>query len=54
MKFIKKIPSIILFVLLAIVYLACGFVLGYNQGYKNGQNDYIQYINKVLEGSRLN
>ena len=48
-NFLKKIPSVILFVLLAIVYLACGYVVGYHQGYKFGQKDYIEYVNKVLE-----
>lgn len=49
MNFIKKIPSILLLVVLTIVYLVCGFVIGYHQGYKNGQEDYIVYINNVIE-----
>jgi hypothetical protein len=48
-NFLKKIPSVVLFVLLAIVYLACGYVVGYHQGYKFGQKDYIEYVNKVLK-----
>ena len=47
-NFIKKIPSILLLVLLTVIYLTCGFVIGYHQGYKAGQEDYIMYINKVL------
>jgi len=53
MKFIKKIPSVLLFTMLAIVYIACGYVIGYHQGYKSGQEDYIIYINKVLENANV-
>jgi len=49
--FIKKIPSVLLFLLLALVYITCGYVIGYHQGYKAGQEDYIVYINKVLENA---
>lgn len=51
MRFIKKIPSALLFMLLALVYITCGYVIGYHQGYKAGQEDYIVYINKVLENA---
>lgn len=49
MSFLKKIPSVLLFVLLAAVYIGCGFIVGYHQGYKAGQEDYIVYINKLFE-----
>jgi hypothetical protein len=51
MRFIKKIPSVLLFVLLAVVYITCGFVIGYHQGYREGQEDYIIYINNILENN---
>lgn len=47
----KKIPGFILMTLLAIVYLGCGFIVGYHQGYKAGQKDYISYINHLLNNS---
>jgi len=50
---LKKIPSFVLFVLLAVVYIGCGYVIGYHQGYKNGQEDYIIYINKLFEGVKM-
>jgi hypothetical protein len=53
MSFFKKIPSFILFILLALVYIGCGFVIGYHQGYKAGQEDYIVYINKFFEDVKM-
>jgi len=53
MNLFKKIPSFFLFVLLAIVYIGCGFVIGYHQGYKAGQEDYIIYINKLFEDVKI-
>lgn len=53
MNLFKKIPSFILFVLLAVVYIGCGFVIGYHQGYKAGQEDYIIYINKLFEDVKM-
>lgn len=50
----NKIPSYLLFVVLAGVYLGCGFLYGYHSGYKAGQADYIMYIEKVLEGVKAN
>lgn len=54
MKFIKKIPAAFLFMMLAFVYITCGYVIGFHQGYKSGQEDYIIYINKVLENVNVN
>lgn len=48
-KFLKKIPTALSFILLTLVYIACGYVIGYHQGYKAGQKDYIIYMNKVLD-----
>lgn len=53
MRLLKKIPSIVLFVLLAIVYITCGYIVGYHQGYKAGQEDYIIYINKVFDDIKI-
>lgn len=53
MNLFKKIPSFVLFVLLAIVYIFCGYVIGYHQGYKAGQEDYIIYINKLFEDVKM-
>lgn len=53
MSLLKKIPGFILFILLSIVYLGCGFVIGYHQGYKAGQDDYIIYINKLFEDVKM-
>lgn len=53
MNLFKKIPSFVLFVLLALVYIACGYVIGYHQGYKAGQEDYIIYVNKLFEGVKM-
>lgn len=53
-KIWKQIPSYLLFVMLACVYLGCGFLVGYHTGYKAGQNDYIMYIEKLLEGVKAN
>jgi hypothetical protein len=39
--------------LLALVYIACGYVIGYHQGYKAGQEDYIIYINKLFEDVKM-
>lgn len=52
-KIVKGIPSFVLFVLLAVIYLGGGYILGYNQGYRAGQEDYIAYLNKILEGLRM-
>ena len=49
MNILKKIPSVFLFVLLALVYMTCGYVIGYHTGYKAGQDDYIIYINKIFD-----
>ena len=49
MNILKKIPSVALFVLLALVYITCGYVVGYHNGYKAGQDDYIVYINKIFD-----
>ena len=46
--FIRKLPSFVLFLLLALVYLGCGYVAGYYQGYRAGQNDYMIYIENLL------
>jgi hypothetical protein len=53
MNLLKKIPSVVLFVLLALVYIGCGFIVGYHQGYKAGQEDYIIYINKLFESVKM-
>ena len=45
----KKIISFILFIALTGVYLTCGYIVGYHRGYKTGQADYIEYINKAIE-----
>lgn len=49
----KKIPSFVLFVVLAVVYVGCGYVVGYHQGYKAGQEDYIAYINRLFDDIKL-
>lgn len=53
-KIKERIPSYMLFLLLAIVYLGCGFLVGYHTGYNTGQKDYIMYIEKLLEGVKAN
>lgn len=49
MSILKKVPGIFLFVILTIIYLFCGYIFGYHQGYKAGQIDYNNYLNEVLE-----
>lgn len=49
---IKKIPSVILFTLMTAIYLTCGYLFGYHQGYLAGQKDYIVYINEILETAK--
>lgn len=53
-KIKEQIPSYMLFLLLSIVYLGCGFLVGYHTGYSMGQKDYIMYIEKLLEGVKAN
>ena len=53
-KIYKKFPSYMLFVMLACVYLTCGFIFGYHTGYKSGQKDYIIHIEKILEDVKSN
>ena len=45
----KKLLSFILFIVITGIYLVCGYIIGYHQGYKNGQTDYVEYINKAIE-----
>jgi hypothetical protein len=53
MNLFKKIPKVILFGVISCVYLACGYMVGYHQGYKDGQEDYIVYINQIFESIQL-
>lgn len=46
-EWLKKIPLFVLFVGLAIIYTALGFMLGYATGYQQGQADYVGYIEKL-------
>lgn len=48
MKILKKIPSFILLLILTVIYLGAGFLIGYHEGYKAGQSDYMEYINKIF------
>lgn len=50
----KQIPATVLYLLLAVTYIACGYVIGYHQGYKSGQKDYIIYMNNILENNESN
>lgn len=43
-KIQEKIPSCALQLLLAIVYLGCGFLIGYHQGQRN----YVKFLEKLL------
>jgi hypothetical protein len=43
----KKMPLFVLFLGLAIIYTALGFLFGYATGYSQGQADYIVYIEKL-------
>jgi hypothetical protein len=52
-KILKSVPSFVLFVALAVVYLGAGYFLGYHEGYKAGQEDYIEYLNKIFEGLKM-
>lgn len=58
MNTLKKVkenfPSYMLFLFLAVIYLGCGFLVGYHTGYQTGQKDYIMYIEKLLEGVKAN
>lgn len=49
MEFLKKIPAFFFFIILSLVYLACGYVVGYYIGYNNGQTDYENYINELTK-----
>lgn len=49
MNILKKFTSIFLFLILAIVYMICGYLIGFNQGYQAGQEDYLIYINKIFD-----
>jgi hypothetical protein len=49
MDFLKKMPAFFLFLILSIVYLACGYMIGYYIGYTNGQQDYENYLNELTK-----
>ena len=49
MNFIKKIPNALLLIGVAIIYVGCGYLIGYYQGYQAGQIDYINYINQIFQ-----
>jgi hypothetical protein len=52
MTIFNKIPYL-LYILLAVVYLGCGYMIGFHQGYKTGQRNYISYIEKLLDESEV-
>ena len=49
MKFIKQIPFVMLLIVLTLSYILCGYIIGYHQGYRTGQRDYVGYLNRILE-----
>lgn len=42
MNFLKKIPFYIMLVLLSLIYLCCGYLVGYYQGYQEAINHKIE------------
>lgn len=48
MKILKKMPNYIIFLILTIIYVFCGFMVGYNEGYKDGKIAYMNYINNMF------
>jgi hypothetical protein len=46
-EILKKIPTFVFMFLLALLYLACGYLVGYYQGYQSGQDDYADLLQQV-------
>jgi hypothetical protein len=46
-NFIKELPSYILLLILTVIYVGCGFVIGYYYGYTDGQTDYVKHLNQL-------
>jgi len=49
MNFLKKLPLYLMFLIMSIIYLICGFIAGYFYGYKSGQIDYQQYLETFFD-----
>lgn len=46
-NFMQILPTIVIYVLLTIIYLACGYVVGHHDGYKNAEKEYSKILNKI-------
>ena len=46
-KWIKRLPLFVMILALALVYQACGYLVGYYQGYNAGQDDYLNFIESL-------
>jgi hypothetical protein len=47
----KPLFSFFLIIVLTIVYVSCGYLVGYHRGYKEGQRNYVSYIESMLKKS---
>jgi len=51
-KILLRLPIFAMHLLMAFIYLVFGYLIGYYFGYQSGQQDYIDYLNKLfIKGS---